>query len=179
MFLTNKYFWRLCFLCLIIKNALESKHNLVLGTCSKKHNIILAILCNNMIHYNLCQSVVHIDSLECWSSRNWIYRFIHHRVSLDETDDIIWKVSGWLDQWVIGFAWTLKRNEGSIVHALEKFTLTSSKVVKACHWYYNIKEIVNRTNIESHVLLNKCSLPQINPVFSLKNILHYIYLSIF
>ena len=96
---------------------------------------------------------------------------------LYETDDIVWKISGGFNQWVIGFAWTLKRNEeGSkgIVHTSEKFSL----LVKFLRLIIdNIKGVVNRINMKSHVLtdVNKCGLPgvYINPVFAFKNILTY------
>lgn len=80
------------------------------GTCSEKHNIILSVFSDYVIHHYLRQSVVHIDSLEGWCSCHWVHWLIHHRVPPYETDDIIRKVSGGFNQRIIGSAWTLKRN---------------------------------------------------------------------
>jgi len=61
-----------------------------------------------MIHHNLSQPIVHIDSREHWSSRQWVNGFVHQGMALYKANDFIGKISGRFYEWIIGFAWALK-----------------------------------------------------------------------
>lgn len=76
-------------------------------TCSQEHDLILPVLCQNSVHHNLSQGVVHPDACEHGSAGQRVHGAVHQRVEPDETDHLIREVFGGLDLRVIRLAGTL------------------------------------------------------------------------
>lgn len=77
-------------------------------TCPQKHDFILSVLCQNSVHNDLGQCVVHPHTRECWSASHRVDGPIHQGVESDETDHIVWEVFSGLDPCIICFAGTLE-----------------------------------------------------------------------
>lgn len=92
-------------------------------TCSQEHNLILSILCQNSVHHNLSQGVVHTDTCEHWSASQRVDRAIHKRVESNETDHLIWEVFGGLDPCIICLAGTLMKTIKLLLILCKGFTI--------------------------------------------------------
>lgn len=169
---------KFCFVCVIMKNALEGKHNLVLGYLFQEtshHTGHLlpphdppqsASVCNP--HWFAWMLVLpQLDILTYTSQGAAWWNWWRHLENL-----------GWI--WSVGHRFcsdTEKKMRGVLLMHLRNFyfVLIQRLITE------NIKGMVNGINVESLVLRNKCSLPQLclNPIFSRKNIMLYPFICIF
>lgn len=90
-------------------------------TCSQEHDFILSILCQNSVHHDLSDGVVHSDTCEHRLASQRVDRAIHKRVESNETDHLIWEVFGGLNLCVICLARTLKEENKNMLISQDEF----------------------------------------------------------
>lgn len=77
-------------------------------TCSQEHDLILSIICQNSVHHDVSQGVVHPDTCEHRASRQRVNGTIHERVESDEADNLIWEVFGGFDLGIVRLTGALR-----------------------------------------------------------------------
>lgn len=96
-----------------------------------------------MIHHNLSQPIVHIDSREHWSSRQRVNGFVHQGMALYEANDFIGKISGRFYKWIIGFAWALKERDQEVGKS------SREEIQQICSFSVCITEKIDRKAVYS------------------------------